>query len=176
MRQNSQKRFARFAAAIAALCLPLAAHAGGGKLHVQQPAAYDKDAAVNEKVKDQCAPEARLSEFVKEYAKGPFDEVVGLKDLSKAGGGKTLSLTILNVMGVGGGAWSGPKGITVQGTLRENGKVIGTFQARRSSGGGAYGGFKGTCSILERCAKALGKDIAAWLEGPSMDARLGEMR
>ncbi|MEJ2404442.1 MAG: hypothetical protein P8171_09165 [Candidatus Thiodiazotropha sp.] len=45
--------------------------------------------------------------------------------------------------------------------LFENGKKIGSF--------------KGTCSILGRCVKALGKDISEWLINPTMNARLGEM-
>ena len=41
------------------------------------------------------------------------------------------------------------------------------------AGGGAFGGFKGTCSILGRCIKAIGADIAKWLANPTMDAMLG---
>ena len=33
----------------------------------------------------------------------------------------------------------------------------------RNSGGGFGGGYKGSCSVLGRCTKALGKDIAGWL-------------
>ena len=38
-----------------------------------------------------------------------------------------------------------------------------------------YGGFKGTCSILDTCIEELGEDIAEWLLAPSMDGRLGEL-
>jgi hypothetical protein len=145
------------------------------KLYVQTPAGYDKDASINAKVKEECAVENRVAYFVAEAAKGSF-EIVPSKTLADAGSGKALTLTILNVHGVGGGAWSGAKSITVQGTLKEGGKVLGSFNARRSSGGGAFGGYKGTCSILERCAKALGKDVAQWLAAPSSDALLGEMK
>ena len=33
----------------------------------------------------------------------------------------------------------------------------------RDSGGGFGAGFKGSCSVLGRCSKALAKDIAGWL-------------
>lgn len=148
--------------------------AAAEKLHVQTPAGLDKDVAINEKVKAECAVEDRVAYFVREHAKDSF-EVVATKTLP-ASGGKTLSLTILQVQGVGGGAWSGAKAITLQGSLKDGGKEIGSFTARRSSGGGAFGGYKGTCSILERCAKALGKDISQWLASPTMNAGLGEIK
>lgn len=145
------------------------------KLYVQTPATYDKDAGVNAKVKDECAIENRVPFFIQENAKKNF-EVVPAKDVKEAGKAKALTLTIMSVQGVGGGAWSGPKAITVQGTLTESGKVVGTFTARRTSGGGAFGGYKSTCSIFERCAKTLGTDIATWLQSPSMNASLGELK
>ncbi len=43
-----------------------------------------------------------------------------------------------------------------------------------AEGSGAFGGFKGTCSILGRCIEALGKDIATWLKDPEMDSQLGD--
>lgn len=162
------KNLVRLALSSGFFGIALAAQAAD-KLYIQHPAAYDKDAAVVDKVKQECAPEVRVVEFIQEYAKGQFDEIVGVKTLPRTG--KTLSLTILNVAGVGGGVWSGKKSITLTGTLKENDKVIGTFHARRSTGGGGFG----TCAMLERCAKALGKDIAQWLKQPTIDARLGEM-
>lgn len=63
--------------------------------------------------------------------------------------------------------------MTVHGELRENGEITGTFTATRYSTGGAFGGFRGTCSILGRCVKTLGSDIAKWLKRPTMDALLG---
>ncbi|NQV86958.1 MAG: hypothetical protein HQ492_07775 [Woeseiaceae bacterium] len=34
-------------------------------------------------------------------------------------------------------------------------------------------GAKGTCSILGRCVKTLGSDIATWLQNPTMNAMPG---
>jgi hypothetical protein len=145
------------------------------KLYVQSPANYASGTDVNPKIKAECALESKVATHVIEQAGGNF-EVVASPSLSDAGAAKALTLTITDVMGVGGGAWSGAKGITIKGTLKQGGKVIGTFEARRNSGGGAFGGYKGTCSILGRCAKALGKDVSDWLAQPSMNAKLGELK
>jgi len=76
----------------------------------------------------------------------------------------------------GGGAFSGPKWMSVRGALHENGKVIGSFCAKRINGGGPFGQFKGTCAIVGRSAKVIGRDIAGWLEKPTQDAKLGDAR
>ena len=65
--------------------------------------------------------------------------------------------------------------MTIEGKLMEGGKTIGSFTGQRGSRGGMMAGLTGTCYILERCARALGKDIAHWLKAPSMDSRIGEL-
>jgi hypothetical protein len=55
--------------------------------------------------------------------------------------------------------------MTVRADLMQSGKVLATTTKERSSGGGAFGGYKGTCQIFGRVAKTLGSDVAAWLPG-----------
>ena len=83
-------------------------------------------------------------------------------------------MAITEVTAFGGGAWSGAKWMTVKGTLVENDKPIASFRAKRYSTGGAFGGFKGTCSIIGRCTKAIAQIIAEWLKNPVDGARLGD--
>ena len=62
-----------------------------------------------------------------------------------------------------------------RGTLFENGKKLASFEARRQSMGGAFAGYKGSCSVLGRTVKAMGKDVAAWLKQPNDNALLGDL-
>lgn len=78
-----------------------------------------------------------------------------------------LRLQIIHVLGVGGGVWTGPKAITVTADLIENGKVARHTKINRWSVGGMWGGFKGTCSILNRNVEAIGKDLNRWIRDPS---------
>ena len=82
--------------------------------------------------------------------------------------GRVLEVEIVDLDGEGG---MRPKSLTIAGTLRENGKVVGTITAKRTSTGGAFG-FGGVCRTLHRCAKTLGKDVAKWLKAPAMDVNL----
>jgi hypothetical protein len=134
---------------------------------------FADDSGASHEVESECKLESKLPGFIESAAKRgitvsitdvPLDEVEG----------KVLYMEFTHVLGTGGGAWSGPKAVTAHGELREAGEVIGSFTSTRYSTGGAFGGFKGTCSILGRCVKAMGKDIAKWLNNPTMDARLGD--
>lgn len=143
-----------------------------GVLNIPTPT-FNASSGANDNVKAECELPQKLSTFIKDNAKGSYDEV-NVGDAA-AGAGRTLKIEFTNVLGVGGGAWSGPKSVTIQGTLTEGDKVIGTFLGRRTSTGGAFGGFKGTCAIIGRCVKTLGSDVGNWLKSPSMDGKLGEM-
>ena len=159
----------------AVLCVPLASLAAG-TLNLQTIAPYEKGLPVPDAVRAECGLELKVVELVQTAAARNFDKVVLVQDGSKTGPGQSLAIKITGITGTAGGAWSGAKFLTIDGTLRDNGKVIGTFRATRLSGGGAFGGYKGTCSILGRCAKALSDDVAKWLAAPTMNAKLGDER
>ena len=122
-------------------------------------------------VRAECTLDTRLPQFIVDGAGRGVDVVIA--DTTENVTGKVLQLEFTNILGFGGGAWSGPKSVTVTGKLYENGQLIGSFVASRYSTGGAFGGFKGTCSILGRCIETLGVDIGRWLQSPAMDSRLG---
>lgn len=121
-------------------------------------------------VRDECQLGEKVVSFI--VAFGKKDVVV----TDTVGTGKYLDMKITNVFAPGGGAWSGPKWLEVSGTLKDGGKSVASFRAKRFSTGGAFGGFKGTCAILGRTTKALGKDIATWVKNPTDGATLGDAK
>jgi hypothetical protein len=167
MRQISLSIFA-----VALVCVSFAASAEDTTYTLARSVPFADDSMASADVKASCTLDTRLPEFVKKAAKRGIKVVISDEPLENAEG-KVLRLEIVHVLGTGGGAWSGAKSVTVEGELTENGEVIGSFTAARYSGGGAFGGFKGTCAILGRCIQAIGKDIAGWLKNPTMNAMLG---
>jgi hypothetical protein len=146
-----------------------AATAGGNGVKVLRSIPFAESSGASQKLKEECQLETRVPQFLSQYADG-----IELVDGELGSAGRVLKLRISHVRATGGGAFSGPKTVTVEGRLSENGKPLGSFTATRYSGGGVFGGYKGTCSIVARCAKAIGKDIAEWLRNPKDGARLGD--
>ena len=140
-------------------------------LTISQSIPFAEDSGASDDIKNECKFETRLPEYLKKEAKRDFDVVLSKEPLEDAEG-KTLSLIIANMYGLGGGAFSGSKSAIVTGELKENGEVIASMSLRRHS---IMGMAPGTCSILKRIAKKMGEDIAEWLEEPTMDAKLGDL-
>lgn len=126
----------------------------------------------NDKVKDECQLGTKLSKFIRHYSKKSKFTIISE---SKSKSDMVLNVEIGDVLATAGGAFSGPKSMRVKGTLTQGDKELGNFEGRRYSTGGAFAVFKGTCSILGRDAKALGKDIAQWLKDPQKDSQLGDL-
>lgn len=163
--------------ALAALCVavlsPMAASAQA--LQLQRPVPYAADNDIADNIKAECKIDEQLADFVKQsvadagggevqFSSGPVD----------TGKGRALQLEILDAVSMGN-AWMGHQKYTkVKGTLYEGGRKVAAFKARRNSMGGAFAGYKGSCSVLGRTVEALGQDIATWLKSPTDGANLGD--
>ena len=146
---------------------------GTGTLLIKE-IVFGADAVIPSAVKNECALLTKLSAEIKANAANQYTTVLE-GSTSVPADAEVLSIEIINLMGSGGGAWSGAKSVMINGTLSKQGKAVGGFKALRVSGGGFFGGYKGTCAILGRCVKTLGKDVAGWLQNPTPNATLGDM-
>lgn len=156
----------RSSLALAAFALALAAPAGAADaIKIGSKIPFANSGVASDAVRAECKLETNLPEFIVEFAGG----AVALSD-NPGKGGRVFDAKITNVLAPGGGSWSGPKSVLVEGQLKQNGKVVGTVAARRNTTRGGYG----TCGMLNFAARAVAKDIAGWLKEPSMGARLGD--
>ena len=131
------------------LAVSASAYADGATLVA--PVTYASEASVVQKVRQECQLENRLA-----------SDINAALVNTTTPAGKSVRVTILDVMGVGGGAWSGPKAISLRVELLDGDKVERSTRLTRTTTGGAFGGFKGTCAMLERDSATLGKDVARW--------------
>lgn len=146
-------------------------------LNIQSVTITKDKAAVNDKVRAECRLIEKTSKYLVVYGKKHFSPVTTESTAVKDA--YNLEVTIIGTVGGAGGAWTGRKGASIKGTVKKNGKLVGSFEAFRSSGGrrwGFGGGFAGTCSLLGRSVKRLSRDIAEWARTPTPDSRLGELK
>ena len=135
---------------------------------LEVPVTFHPNAGVVAAVKQECQIESMLSTRVgamlgKLNKTGAGTIEAGLE----ASDNTVLRLQITHILGVGGGAWTGPKAITLTAELLENGKVSRQTKINRWSVGGVFGAFKSTCTILERSADAITKDLSRWVQNPA---------
>ena len=157
-------------ASAALLALPGAALAGES-IKLKRSVGYAEGAFVRPEIRTECNLEGRVPEWVQLYAAKKGIQI-DLVDALPAQG-RVLELEIADAIETGN-AWTGrQKGLVIQGRLLENGQLKGNFRGRRMTSGGFFGGYKGTCSFLGRCAKTLGSDVAEWLKSPAPNSNIG---
>ena len=145
----------------------LASLAAAESLTIVSPVGFEDRSRVRDAVEAECELQTKVPAYIKAYAEKRA--VVTLAPDAKGARGRVLRVKIAEVDESGR---AGPKALTIDGELLENGRVIGTIRARRTSIGGPLIGFRGQCGVLHRCAKALGKDVARWLEAPAKGVEL----
>ena len=167
-------RFVALGALVAgAVCLTAQPAGAAETVKIQRSIPFASTAQVPAAVKESCQLQTKVPEFVSQSAGGSVQLVDGALNRKV---GRVLEMEITEVHAPGGGAFSGPKWLSVKGELYDRGKQIGSFRAKRYTTGGAFGAFKGTCSIIGRCTKAIGEDIAKWLAAPTANAEIGDAR
>ncbi|MBL0162625.1 MAG: hypothetical protein IPP82_02930 [Xanthomonadales bacterium] len=162
------------------LCIGLSMFAGSAiaadPVLVAKPVPFADDAMIAGKIKKECDIQNQLVDYLAEYAREEQQiEVKFASVLSTDMPGLVLDMQIKDAVSEGNPFIGHRKSTLVAGKLYRDGELVGSFAARRNSMGGAFAGYKGSCSVLGRTVKALGKDIAEWLKSPTMDATLGDL-
>lgn len=138
---------------------------------MQSPVPYVEDNDISDNIKTECALPQRFADYVKKASSVPIEFISGPVDTSM---GRTLQLEIVDAVSMGN-PWLGHQKFTkVRGTLYQDGQKVAGFKGRRNSMGGAFAGYKGSCSVLDRTIEALGQDIGQWLANPVDGTNLGD--
>lgn len=153
--------------------LMLCATATANPVVVGSSVPYAEDADVQRKIREECVElNTQFAQFIREFAAERRIDVVSGDNHTDSG--LELRMEITHAVSHGN-AWIGhQKGSAARGALYRDGERIATVRARRFSMGGAFAGFKGSCSVLGRTVKAMGKDVGYWLANPVDGAELGD--
>ncbi len=159
---------------VASVCL-FAGAAFAQSVSMPRSVPYAEDAEITKKVRGECVLlNTQLADYTKQFG-NEFGVEVNLVDATTASDpGRVLLVEIVDAVSSGNAFIGHQKFSRIRGELFEDGVRVAGFKASRNSMGGAFGGYKGSCSVLGRTMKALGKDVAMWLKAPSDDAELGD--
>lgn len=141
---------------------PLAA--SSDTLRVSPEAAYAGDGGVAENIKNECNLPAAQAEYVLNALSAAGVSAEAASDDGVPGKGRFLRLRIESAISAGNFFTGHRKQVVTSAELFQNGRSVGEKTFTRNSGGGLFGGYKSSCSVLQRCTKTLGQDIASWVQ------------
>ncbi|NMH65353.1 hypothetical protein [Shewanella salipaludis] len=138
-----------------------AAHAGDIVILFDVPFANENHIADN--VVEECSDIGKqFSASVIKYAHSNNLKISSAATLPESG--KVVQLSIDNVYSAGNAFIGHRKSATVSARYLVDGKEVAHTEKTRNSGGGFFGGFKGSCSVLAHTVNTLGSDVAKWLK------------
>lgn len=134
------------------------------QVHIAESIPYQDESVIDHRITSECtAIGSIMSESLAEAAQNKGVEIVRAEDRPD-GKSDYAKIEIVNAVSYGNAFIGHAKGITVSAELFRNGKSVHKTSFNRNSGGGFFGGFKGSCAVLNRTAKVLGRDMAVWLK------------
>ncbi len=150
-----------------AVIATLAAGAAGAqeKFLLQLPIKVDAGGMNVDRIKSECKIDTALANQMLAKVTSQYPGSGTLEgDAAAPADAKVLRLTIVSVIGLGGGAFSGTKQMGVRVDIVAGEKVLATTMRERQSMGGAAGIFGGgTCAAFNKIADVLASDITAWM-------------
>lgn len=142
-------------------------------IYMGREMSYADPRLINKAVLTECQLPQQGGQLLEVAMRNAGFETVRDDQAVKAGKGRILVVEITDAISAGNAFIGHRKQVNVKGRLLEDGKEVASFVGSRSSMGGAFGGFKGSCAVLGRCLETLSKDISTWLRNPS-NTRIGE--
>jgi len=144
--------------------------AGPETLYISQSISFEDERSIDPKVLRCTELGIRFSEYLEKHGtKYKFNVMRTNEELE--GKDNYLDTRITSAVSAGN-AWSGHmKYASASAIIYVGGVEVGRTDVRRNSRGGFAGGFKGSCSILNRTVNALASDIFKWLSKNHSDPK-----
>ena len=146
----------------------------GKTIYIRPEIIYTSNSRVSTAIKQECTIPQALSENIVQKAIAQGINIEVKRDIKSTD--IELKMEIIDAVSSGNAAIGHSKFIIVYGSLVKGGTKYSSFKAARHSGGGFWGAYRSSCSVLGRITKALGQDTAGWLVDPYDGAKLGDVQ
>lgn len=142
---------------------------------------YAEKAEIRDSIRQDCGLSSKLSKLV--VARSIRNDMpmvrVGNPNSEEARGEpkttRYLELRITDAIETSGGLLP-TLSLSIDGVLKQQGRVVGTFVGTRFARAGFIPFRRGECAILSEAVRLLAKDVVKWMKNPQLDARLGDAR
>jgi len=139
-------------------------------IYISSKAKYDGPIAQN--IKSECSIDSQVMTWIQKYAaKHNINVIINGKPKAND---TVLKVSIIDAISSGNAGMGHNKYVVISGKLYKGKKLKSSFKAARRSGGGYFGAYRSSCSVLGSCAKTLGRDTAGWLVNPINKSKLGD--
>lgn len=144
----------------------------GKTIYIKTMIPYAPHSRVQANIRQECTLPDALSKDIAKYAAEQGLTVIA-KNHIKANEYE-LQVQIENAVSAGNAAIGHNKFVAISGAIVKGNTKYYSFDAARLSGGGYFGAYRSSCSVLGGIARRLGKDTALWLSNPYDGAELGD--
>lgn len=144
----------------------------GKTVYMKSMLPYSASSRVAQNIKTECTINKQIVDFIVEKSAAMGINVVVKNKISA--NDLQLKVQIDEAVSQGGAMRGHNKYVVISGQIVKGKTGYQSFKAARMSGGGFYGAYKSSCSVLGRTTKALGNDVAMWLNDPYDGAILGD--
>ena len=146
----------------------------GKTIYIKAMVQFSPNSRVKANIKQECTlQDAVASDIVKSAASQGLNIVV--KNSIKPNE-LELKVQIENAVSAGNAAIGHSKYVVISGAIVKGKTKYYSFDAARLSGGGYFGAYRSSCSVLGGISRRLGKDVAGWLQNPYDRAELGDVQ
>jgi hypothetical protein len=143
-------------------------------IYIRPEIAYTSNSRVSTAIKQECTIPQALSENIVKKAIAQGINIEVKRDIKASD--IELKIEVLDAVSAGNAAIGHNKFMVIEGSLVKGKTKYSSFKAARLSGGGYFGAYRSSCSVLGRITKALGQDTASWLMDPYDGAKLGDVQ
>jgi len=144
----------------------------GKTIYIKTMVPYAPHSRVQANIKQECTLPDALSKDIAKYAAEQGLNVVAKNNIKA--NEYELQVQIENAVSAGNAAIGHSKFVVISGGIVKGNTEYYSFDAARLSGGGYFGAYRSSCSVLGGIARRLGKDTALWLSNPYDGAQLGD--
>jgi hypothetical protein len=129
-------------------------------------APYQDEDGIANKVIEECTElGTQLSESTAKYLVDKGMQVQRQPSVDLKSAKQALNVKITSAVSAGNAFIGHRKSVSIRAELYKDGVLVAKTGKTRDSAGGAFGGFKSSCGVLERTVNTLGNDVAKWLAG-----------